>query len=236
MRTILDLGSRDGRLFSELIKPGKMRGLEFKNYFGIELDVDSFKLLQQRLSYDSTAHAILGDITKLDEAIYRFQKDIESPVICIMQNTLGTIEGDGNWENVILQLKLLLDKFKNSEIILSLYKAVQPECSVDQIKKVLEIIEQHENSDLRSGQDRLQEAIKLLGNGWLLPSYLYTKSQNGWPPDPDMLKQGKLSIPTSGYVSRQWTESDIGDILELLEAKIIDRNESEEFAVLRLSR
>ncbi len=242
-KTILDLGCRDGRLFAELIKPGLDRGVNFKNYFGVELDEQALALLSRRLAYDPTAHAILGDITQLGEVLSQINQEpnkynltIESPIACVLQNTLGTIEGEEGWEAVITQLALLLDNYPHTEIILSLYRAINPALSPDEIKGVFKIFEKYGKVDSELGRSKLQEAVELLGNGWLLPSYLYTQSQNGWPPDPEKLTKNLLHIPRTNYVSRHWSKTDILNITDMLGAEVINKQKRDEFTVLRLRK
>jgi len=242
-RTIIDLGCRDGRLFSEMMKPGENRCNTFYNYFGIEINEHSYEFLRKRLAYDPSAHAILGDVTKLDRVLSQIDKPkfdgdpvISSPIGCILQNTLGTICGDGNWEDAISQLKLFLDNYSNSEIILSLYKSIKSDCTTNQVRKMLPIFEKDANLDSKLTRKATQNALALLGNGWLLPSYLYTKDQNGWPPDSDKLTESVLYVPSTGYTSRQWSEPDIHVILNKLQVKTLERHESDEFVVLRLAR
>lgn len=237
-RTILDLGCRDGRLLAEMLfgSPRSPRLFTFRNYIGVEIDDQMHILLEKRTSRVPDAESVLGDITKLDEVLTGAELEIESPVVCLLQNTLGTIAGEGNWADVISQLSWFMGEYTKAEIILSLYRSVNSSLTVGQIQDALEIIEQHEKTDSDMAPPELKEAVVLLGNGWLIPSYLHTKSQNGWPPDPEKLTKGIFHIPSTGYTSCQWSESDVAEIVDRLDAEVTIREKQDEFVVLRLRR
>ena len=109
-KTFIDLGAGYGRVLPILAKAAK-------NVISIEIDNDMFFELEKRAKKYNNVKVIHGDITKLHHLIVR--ENVKNPVLLILQNTLGTIEGD--WNKVLSEMKNVAKKY-HGEIILSLYR------------------------------------------------------------------------------------------------------------------
>jgi len=109
-KTFIDLGAGYGRVLSDLAKIGR-------NIISIEINPDMIRELKQRTKIYKDAVVIEGDIQDLSKLLEK--EGIKNPVLLLIQNTLGTIEGD--YKKVLSKMKAVTKKYK-SEIIISLFR------------------------------------------------------------------------------------------------------------------
>ena len=109
-KTFIDLGAGHGRILSDLAKIAR-------NVISIELNPDMLKELKKRTEMYKNASVIEGDIQKLSKLLEN--ADVKNPVLLLIQNTLGTIEGD--YKKVLAEMKTVAQKYKG-EIVVSLFR------------------------------------------------------------------------------------------------------------------
>jgi SAM-dependent methyltransferase len=109
-KTFIDLGAGYGRVLPNLVKIAK-------NVISIELNPSMLIELKKRTKRYKNAIVIEGDICKLSHLLKK--ANIQKPVLLLLQNTLGTIEGD--YKKVLSEMKLIGKKY-NGEIIISLFR------------------------------------------------------------------------------------------------------------------
>jgi len=109
-KTFIDLGAGHGRLTRLVAKIAR-------NVISIELNEKMLPELNKRSSEFKNATVIIGDLTKLSDILKT--EDVKKPVLMLVQNTLGTIEGD--WKKVLEEMKIVAKNFKG-EIILSFFR------------------------------------------------------------------------------------------------------------------
>lgn len=110
-KTFIDLGAGHGRILPTLANISK-------NVISIELNQKMLPELKKRTRQFDNAKVIVGDITTL--SVILKEEDITHPVLLLLQNTLGTIEGD--WQNVLSEMKKVA-KDHHGEIIISFFRA-----------------------------------------------------------------------------------------------------------------
>ncbi len=111
-RTFIDLGSGYGRVLPLISALGK-------NVISIELSPKLFIELNKRSKELGNCEALLGDITNLSTMLQG--KTIVNPVILLLLNTLGIIQGaDGAYQKVLAEMKSLAQK-QGGSVILSLF-------------------------------------------------------------------------------------------------------------------
>lgn len=109
-KTFIDLGAGHGRILPDLVRIAR-------NVISIELNPDMLGELKKRTEMYENASIIEGDIQELSKLLER--ADVQSPVLLLIQNTLGTIEGD--YKKVLSEMKSVAQKYKG-EIIISLFR------------------------------------------------------------------------------------------------------------------
>lgn len=109
-KTFIDLGAGYGRILS-FVSP------IVKNVISIEINPDMYDELETRSRDYSNTKTILGDVTNLSKIIEK--ENIHRPVLLLLQNTLGTIEGD--WKKLLKEMKKVVKKYQG-EVLLSLYR------------------------------------------------------------------------------------------------------------------
>lgn len=110
-KTFIDLGAGYGRLTRVLADMAK-------RVISVEINPDMLKELRRVSKGIRKAKVVKGDFTKLSSILK--PSDFEQPVFLLMQNTLGTLEGE-NLEGVFLELKRKA-KPRNGEIVISLFR------------------------------------------------------------------------------------------------------------------
>jgi SAM-dependent methyltransferase len=84
-RTIVDLGAGHGRVVGDIARLGR-------NVVAIEINPDMYRGLAERAEALPTVEAVRGDILDLDQLLER--ATVVEPLFLILQNSIGTIEGD----------------------------------------------------------------------------------------------------------------------------------------------
>jgi len=110
-KTFIDLGAGHGRVLPTLARVAR-------NVISIELNPDMLPELRRRNEQYDNAEVVVGDITQLSEILEG--KDIRKPVLLLLQNTLGTIEG--NWKKVLSEMKKVAQE-NHGEIIISFFRS-----------------------------------------------------------------------------------------------------------------
>jgi len=93
-KTFIDLGAGHGRVLSKISPLAK-------NVVSIEINSEMFKVLQEKAQKFFNVKAILGDITNFDKIVKKLE--VINPALLILQNTLGTIEGE--YQKALEQMK-----------------------------------------------------------------------------------------------------------------------------------
>lgn len=109
-KTFIDLGAGHGRILNNTAKIAR-------NVISIEINPNMLPELEKRTKQHENAKIIVGDITKLSELLVN--EDVRMPVLLLLQNSLGTIEGD--WQDVLKEMKKVAKKY-NGEIIISFFR------------------------------------------------------------------------------------------------------------------
>jgi len=109
-KTFIDLGAGHGRVLPDLAKIAR-------NVISIEINPDMLEELKKRTEMHKNATLIKGDIQELSKLLEK--ADIKNPVLLLLQNTLGTIEGD--YKKVLSEIKIVAQKYRG-EIIISLFR------------------------------------------------------------------------------------------------------------------
>lgn len=109
-RTFIDLGAGYGRV---LPKTAEIAG----NVIAIEINPNMYNELEKRALHYENVEVVLGDIIHLETLLK--EKDVREPVLLVLQNTLGTIEG--NYRDVLEQMRLVVEKYQG-DVVLSLYR------------------------------------------------------------------------------------------------------------------
>lgn len=109
-KTFIDLGAGYGRILHVLTEIAR-------NVISIDINPDMLSELKRRTKKHENTEVIDGDITKL--SILLQNKEVQRPVLLLLQNTLGTIEGD--WKKVLFEMKKVA-KERGGEIIISLFR------------------------------------------------------------------------------------------------------------------
>lgn len=109
-KTFIDLGAGYGRVL-ELLAEVSM------NVIAIEINPDMLPELRKRAKGYKNTEVFEGDIQNLSNILQR--SNVQSPVLLLLQNTLGTIEGD--YRKVLSEMKKVATEYKG-EIIISLLK------------------------------------------------------------------------------------------------------------------
>lgn len=109
-KTFIDIGAGYGRVLPRLSEIAR-------NVISIEINSAMLSELNKRTKKYNNAKLIEGDVQKLSELLE--DKDVKNPVLLILENTLGTIEGD--YEKVLLEMKKVAQKY-NGEVVISIYR------------------------------------------------------------------------------------------------------------------
>jgi len=109
-RTFVDLGAGYGRVLRDLVTAGR-------NVVAIEINPDMFEELRRRAQGFDNVSAIEGDILNLP-ALLKGQ-EVQNPVFLILQNTLGTIEGD---YQELLKVVVEESRKRNGELVLGILR------------------------------------------------------------------------------------------------------------------
>ncbi len=108
-KTFIDLGAGHGRFIDKLSKLGK-------KVIAVEINNEMLNELTFRAEKYSNVEIIKGDITKLTNYL---PENIDKPVLLLLQNTLGTVEGD--WKDVLKNMRDVA-RSNRGEIIISLFR------------------------------------------------------------------------------------------------------------------
>lgn len=109
-KTFIDLGAGYGRVLELLAEISR-------NVIAVEINPDMFsRLIEHAKGYKNT-EVFEGDIQNLSNILQR--SNVQSPILLLLQNTLGTIEGD--YRKVLSEMKKVATEYKG-EIIISLLK------------------------------------------------------------------------------------------------------------------
>jgi SAM-dependent methyltransferase len=107
-RTFVDLGAGHGRVVGDLARLGR-------NVVALEINPDMYAGLAERAASYPNVRAVHGDILELGHLLAG--EDLAQPVFLILQNSLGTIEGDyGQLLRVVRSQMLRFD----GQLVLSL--------------------------------------------------------------------------------------------------------------------
>jgi len=109
-KTFIDLGAGHGRILPDLVRI-------VRNVISIELNPDMLVELKRRTEIYNNASVVEGNMQELSKLLAK--SDVQNPVLLIIQNTLGTIEGD--YKKVLSEMKAVAQKYKG-EIIISLFR------------------------------------------------------------------------------------------------------------------
>jgi SAM-dependent methyltransferase len=109
-KTFVDLGAGHGRILPQAADLAKQ-------VISIELNPDMLPELRRRSREHDNAEIVVGDVTKLTSLLS--DEDIDNPVLLLLQNTLGTVEGD---EDELLDEMNSFSRGRG-EIIISLFQA-----------------------------------------------------------------------------------------------------------------
>lgn len=109
-KTFIDLGAGHGRLTKPIARIAR-------NLISIEINKDMLSELRKRSFEFNNAKVIVGDVTNLSEVLKN--EGIKKPVLLLVQNTLGTVEGD--WKKVLEEMKEIAQKHRG-EIIISFFR------------------------------------------------------------------------------------------------------------------
>ena len=109
-KTLIDLGAGYGRVIPFLAPKAK-------KIIAIEINPDMVAALREVGQSFSNTVVIDGDITHLKELLKK--TTLQNPVLLLLQNTLGTIEGE--WEKVIEEIRAVAETNAGG-IVLSLFR------------------------------------------------------------------------------------------------------------------
>ncbi len=109
-RTIVDLGAGHGRVVGDLARLGR-------NVVAIEINPDMYRGLAERAEALPTVEAVRGDILDLDQLLER--ETVVEPVFLILQNSIGTIEGD---DEALLEVVRSQMRKYDGQLVLSLLR------------------------------------------------------------------------------------------------------------------
>lgn len=109
-KTFIDLGAGYGRVLRNLVEISR-------NVLAIEINPGMLEELNKRAKKYEKVKVIKGDLQEL--SVQMESLDIQSPVLLLLQNTLGTIEG--NYRKVLSEMKKVATEYKG-EIIISLLR------------------------------------------------------------------------------------------------------------------
>ena len=110
IKTFIDLGAGHGRILPDLAKIAR-------NVISIEINPDMLVELKRRTKMYNNASVIEGNMQELSRLLEK--SDVQNPVLLIIQNTLGTIEGD--YKKVLSEMKTVAKRYKG-EVILSFFR------------------------------------------------------------------------------------------------------------------
>lgn len=109
-KTFIDLGAGYGRILPDLAKISR-------NVISIDINSEMLRELKKRTEIYENASVIEGDIQELSKLLEK--ADVQNPVLLLIQNTLGTIEG--NYKKVLSEMRIVAKKYKG-EVIISLFR------------------------------------------------------------------------------------------------------------------
>ena len=109
-KTFIDLGAGYGRILPDLAKISR-------NVISIDINPEMLRELKKRTEFYGNASVIEGDIQELSKLLEK--ADVQNPVLLLIQNTLGTIEG--NYKKVLSEMRIVAKKYKG-EVIISLFR------------------------------------------------------------------------------------------------------------------
>ena len=112
-KSVIDLGAGYGRIIPVIAS-------NYKSYCGIEINKQMFSELEKRCNKIENCTAIHGDMTNLTSYVDAIQIKEENCLFLLLQNTIGTIEGD--LTTLLSQIRIVLENIKNS-IVISFFKS-----------------------------------------------------------------------------------------------------------------
>jgi SAM-dependent methyltransferase len=110
-KTFIDMGAGHGRLTPNLAPIAR-------NVISVEINPDMLPELNRRSSRFNNSIVVIGDMTKLSSLLEK--RDVINPVLLLVQNTIGTIEGSP--KKVLSEMKKVATKYKG-EIIISFFRS-----------------------------------------------------------------------------------------------------------------
>lgn len=141
-RTFIDLGAGHGRVISTLADAAH-------DVIAIEINPEMYAELERRSQNYKNVTVIDGDFNDLSGLLADF--DLIRPVFLVLQNTLGTVEGD--YQETIRSMKECAEH-EEGELILSLFRQeALEEWGLNMYKSVASMVGDYdpEKSDLKSG-------------------------------------------------------------------------------------
>lgn len=109
-KTFIDLGAGYGRVIPFLCEVSK-------NVVAIEINPEMMKELARRVNDNINSVAFEGNILATENLLEG--REISNPVMCLLQNTLGTLES-AHYKEVIAVMKKIAIKY-DGEVVLSLF-------------------------------------------------------------------------------------------------------------------
>lgn len=109
-KTFIDLGAGCGRLTPIL-------GEISKNFISIEINPNMLLELNKRSFKFKNSKVIFGSLENLFGILQK--ESVQNPVLLLVQNSLGTIEGD--WKKVLEEIRKIFENCKG-EIIISFFR------------------------------------------------------------------------------------------------------------------
>lgn len=109
-KTLIDLGAGYGRVLTSVAPLAR-------NFISIELNPGMLSGLKARTAQHPNAIVIEGDIQNLSQLLKG--QDMHNPVLLILQNTLGTIEG--GYRKVLSEMKVVAKRY-SGEVVVSLLR------------------------------------------------------------------------------------------------------------------
>jgi len=187
--SIIDLGSGYGRIIPYV--------KEICNeYWGVEINKLMYNELERRALKTSNIKTINGDITNLGEIISTNNVPKDDSLYLLLQNTIGTIEGDRY--SLLKELRILL-KYKSAELVISFFKS-------SYLKTI--------------GLEMFKSISDMVGE----PDFSKCDFENG------------LFVSNTDYVAKWWSDEEIFEIIDLLNAKVVSYKEDDEYIIFRLKR
>jgi SAM-dependent methyltransferase len=185
-KTFVDLGAGHGRVEPVL---SSVAG----NVVAIEINPDMFRGLQANAAALPNVEAVQGDILELPKLLS--ERQVVNPVFLILQNSLGTIEGD---YREVLRAVSDQAKERQGEFILSFLR---------------------------------QQALK----GWGEQMYGKLEDMVGKVDEEATDFEAGEFRTNTGYTSKWWRDSDIIEVLNIVDGTVAAESQTDYFRLLRIN-